>query len=85
MDKYVQIRELSKKGHKRLTGVYPTVVKDRIHILSANSALPVTVTDITGRVVRAFTTTPESIEVSDLGVGVYIIRVGNETVRVVKN
>ncbi len=64
--------------------VYPTVFKDRIRILSANSALPVTVTDIIGRVIREYATTPESIEVSDLGVGMYIVRVGNETVRVVK-
>ena len=64
--------------------VYPTVVYDRIRILSANNTLPVTVTDIAGRIIREYATTPESIDVSNLGVGMYIVRIGNEAVRVIK-
>ncbi len=64
--------------------VYPTVIHNRLNILSASNTLPVTVIDMTGRILREFNHTPESIDVSDLGAGVYLVRVGNEIVRVVK-
>ena len=56
--------------------VYPTFINNRVNILSANDQLPVTVIDMTGRVLREFTTTPNSVDVSDFGAGVYIVRVG---------
>ncbi len=64
--------------------VYPTVVTNTITIQSPNTNLPTTIIDMTGKVLREFATTPSSIDVSDLGAGVYIVRVGNETTRVVK-
>ena len=39
---------------------------------------------MTCRVVSAFATTPETIEVSNWSVGIYFVRVGNEAVHVAK-
>ena len=64
--------------------MFAPVMKDSLRILSANKALSVKITHMTGRVVSAFATTPETIEVSNWSVGIYFVRVGNEAVHVAK-
>ena len=65
--------------------VYPTVVRrNLVNIEAVNNNLPTAVIDMTGRVLKQFATTPSQIDVSDLGTGVYIVRVGSQVTRIVK-
>lgn len=66
--------------------VYPTAVRHNVvNIETSNDKLPTTVVDMTGRVLKQFTTTPNQIDVSDLGAGVYMVRVGSQVTRIVKS
>ena len=66
--------------------VYPTVVRrNLVNIEASNNNLPTAVIDMTGRVLKQFATTPSQIDVSDLGTGVYIVRVGSQVTRIVKS
>ena len=64
--------------------IYPTVVYNKLNIISDNKNLPVTINDLTGRVWLNLKTTPENIDVSDLSAGIYLVRVGNEIIKVFK-
>jgi hypothetical protein len=65
--------------------VYPTAVRHNVvNIETSNDKQPTTVVDMTGRVLKQFATTPNQINVSDLAVGVYMVRVGSQVTRIVK-
>lgn len=66
--------------------VYPTAVRHNVvNIETSNDKQPTTVVDMTGRVLKQFATTPNQINVSDLAVGVYMVRVGSQVTRIVKS
>lgn len=65
--------------------VFPTVVKNQVNIVSSKDNLPTTLIDMTGRVLKTFSTTPQRIDMSDVGAGVYILRVGEQTARIIKS
>lgn len=74
-------------NQKNMTKVFPNPAKDVINVdYGANfdkSKVLIEISDMTGRVVKTFADSP-SYDISDLGKGVYVVRITDGTNKVVK-
>ena len=79
-----QVVQVRMSGAQNAVSVFPTVIKDQINIQTDHTERPTVVSDVTGRILRTYAATPNTIDVSDLKAGVYVVLVGDQAVRVVK-
>jgi hypothetical protein len=57
--------------------VYPNPAEDMLYIASNNTTTDVAIIDVVGNLVKEYKNAGQSVNVSDLTTGVYIVRVSN--------
>lgn len=63
---------------------YPNPTNTVIYINATNYTQAVRITDEMGRIVQTHTATPNTIDLSDFAAGMYIVRIGNNHFKIVK-
>ena len=65
--------------------VYPNPFREVIHIqIESVESKSLVITDIQGRIVLEFENVPNEINVSNLVPGIYLVRLGSETRKIIK-
>ena len=72
-------------GEERAYGIYPNPTEGIITIKADETNEAVTLTDAFGRILQQYPTIPTTIDLNQYAAGLYFVRIGNITTKVVKN
>lgn len=82
--KYTAIQSIKIQDGTKRVSVFPNPVSDRLYVQNASNTEGGVLTDNVGRVVQSFKVVPSEIDLSGLAMGIYVLKIGGENVKIVK-
>lgn len=75
---------VTENSFKNQVTVYPNPTEDIIRISTVDNTLPMTLYDLQGRIMQSCSSTPSFLNIKDLPLGMYFLKIGNSTVKIQK-